>query len=113
MKVTIEDVDLQALESFVPLFSGSAGSDPGAWVVGKKYLVRTVTMYVCGLLARVTPLELIFTDAAWIPDCGQYHDALKNGELSEVEPVEGDYIVGRLAIVDAAEWRHELPRSVK
>ena len=39
--------------------------------------------------------------------------ALLNGTLDEVEPIVGDVVVGRGAIVDAVEWKHDLPKAVK
>lgn len=82
------------------------------WKAGQKYLIRTVTMCWTGRVSHVTESEIVLEDAAWVADTGRYSDAVANGFSSEaeIEPVEGLVAVGRGAIVDAVEWRHELPR---
>lgn len=72
-----------------------------------------MTHYYTGRLVRVFPQEIVLEDAAWIADTGRYADALKNGTLKEVEPIEGLCIVGRGAIIDAVPWKHALPREQK
>ena len=52
-------------------------------------------------------------DAAWIADTGRFSDALKNGNLNEVEPYPGSCFVSAGAVVDVSEWAHELPRTRK
>lgn len=86
-------------------------ADP--FVIGKAYLVRTVTMIVTGRVVRVVNNLLVMEDAAWIADTGRFSDALKTGALSEIEPAEGQVLVGLGAIVDVYEWNHELPREQK
>jgi hypothetical protein len=81
--------------------------------VGQKYLIRTVTLHYTGRLVAVYPCELVLSEAAWIADTGRYNAALVNGTLDEVEPIVGDVVVGRGAVVDAVEWKHELPKTVK
>ena len=81
--------------------------------VGKKYLVRTVTMTIVGECNGVGKKELMFKSASWIADTGRFHDCLKTGNFSEVEPFVNDVIVGRGAIVDATEFRHKLPKEQK
>jgi hypothetical protein len=83
------------------------------WKIGKHYFIRTVTMYYIGKLRNVTDKELLLVDASWIADTGRFHDALKSGELNEVEPFINDVIIGRGAIVDASEWDHVLPNVQK
>lgn len=83
------------------------------WTVGKSYLIRTVTMTVTGRMTFVGKKELVLSDGAWIASTGRFANALKTGELDEVEPFPGSVIVGRGAVVDACEWTHELPRKVK
>lgn len=82
--------------------------------IGKPYLIRTVTHYYTGKLVAVTDQELLLEDAAWIADTGRFHQAVRDGVLSEVEPYPaGQVIIGRGAIVDAMLWPHKLPREVK
>jgi hypothetical protein len=84
------------------------------WVVGKCYFIRTVTMHTIGRLVSVGPHELVLEDAAWIADSGRWSEALANPSvLREVEPFLDPVIVGRGAIVDATEWRHDVPLKQK
>lgn len=83
------------------------------WKIGKSYFIRTVTMYYVGKLILVTDKELVLKDASWIADTGRFHDALKSGELNEVEPFISEVIIGRGSIVDASEWLHLLPNVQK
>ena len=56
-----------------------------------------------GRLVAVTDKELLLEDAAWIADTGRFSDALLSCEFAEVEPFpEGEVIIGRGAIIDAA-----------
>lgn len=83
------------------------------WVIGKNYLIRTVTMHHIGKLEAVTKQELVLSGASWVADSGRFHDALKEGKLDEVEPFVHDVIVGRGALIDATEWPHDLVREQK
>lgn len=79
--------------------------------VGKCYLIRGVTMYYTGRLASISDTDLVLADAAWIADTGRFSDALRTGDLNEVEPFALPVIVPRSSIVDATEWTHALPRE--
>lgn len=81
------------------------------WSVGKKYFIRTATMYNVGRLKIVTDKELVLENASWIGDTGRFHECLKNGKFSEVEDFISDVIVNRDSIIDATEWTHELPNK--
>lgn len=83
------------------------------WVVGKKYFIRTVTMHLVGKLIKITDKELLLEDASWIADSGRFHDALKTGEFDEIEPFVNDVIVNRNSVIDATEWRFDLPKEQK
>ena len=82
---------------------------------GRAYLVRTVTNYFSGRLLGIYEHELVLENAAWIADTGRFSEALKTGVMSEVEPIPGQVIIGRGAIVDACEWPEgkPLPDAVK
>ena len=82
------------------------------WKIGEKYFIRTVTMHSIGELVAFNDKELLLRNACWVADSGRFNNALKNGQLSEVEPFEDDIIVNRSALVDATLWRHDLPRDV-
>lgn len=87
------------------------------WVPGKRYFVRTVTMYVVGELVLIdgpNDSELIFKDASWIACTERFADSMAKGDFAEVEPYpEGNVLVNRSSIIDSVEWKHELPRLQK
>ena len=75
------------------------------YVIGGKYLLRTVTHIVTGKIESVGAIEIVISSAAWIADTGRYANAVASGEFNEVEPYPADklVIVGRTTIVDACE----------
>lgn len=83
------------------------------YLIGKAYLIRTVTHYYIGQLKEVFDNELVLFNASWIADTGRYYNALKDGVLNAVEPIIGDVIIGRGAVIDAAIWSHEVPTEQK
>lgn len=81
--------------------------------IGSKYLIRTATVYVTGLLKSITATDLLLSEASWIPDTGRFHDALKSCVVKESEPYVNDVIVSRGGIIDATKWSGALPSSQK
>jgi len=81
--------------------------------LGQAYMFVTVTRYYTGVLKWVGDKELVISDAAWVAHTDRYNKALAKGELRSVEPIPGDVILGRGAIVEVAEWNHALPSAVK
>ena len=72
------------------------------WIVGKSYLIRTVTMIDTGILVSMDNHEIILKDAAWVADTGRFNECLKSGKFAEVEPFpDGLVAIGRGSIVDA------------
>lgn len=95
-----------------PLFHGRSHPDTGPWVIGDIYLIRTVTNYLIGRVVSVGAQEIELEDAAWVAYTGRSSEALQSGSLEEVEPCpDGQWIVGRGAIVDAGPWVHGLCRE--
>lgn len=80
--------------------------------VGNKVFLRAVTHYLTGEVVLVTRDEILLRHAAWVADTGRWADALRTGNLSEVEPYPDDLLVGvgRGALVDYCDWTHDLPR---
>lgn len=95
----------------------TASSNNDHWIIGEKYLIRTVTFYQLGVLKKVTDNELVLTNASWVQDTGRFNLALKEGlekqSNSEIEPFQDEVIVGRGAIVDATIYRHSVEVGVK
>lgn len=88
-------------------------SKKSIWQLGKAYFIRTVTMHLIGELAIITDKELVLKNASWVADSGRFHDALKTGQLNEVEPFINDVILNRESIIDATAWDHEIPTCQK
>lgn len=80
---------------------------------GKTYLIRTLTFYYTGRVKSSTPLVTWLDDAAWIPDTGDFSQALKSGNFSVIEPFIDPVMVNSMHIVDATLWNHPLPRERK
>ena len=107
----INDLTIGQAKELAGMFPKCAETSP--WIIGKAYLIRTVTMIQTGRLVVVTPQELVLEDAAWIADTGRFADALKTGNFNEVEPFpDGQVIVGRGAVIDAVQIA-KTPREQK
>ena len=103
----------QVREAFGWLSAPIAAAGPDPYPRGP-VLIRTVTHYLTGRVVDVTSQEIVLEDAAWIASTGRFEQALRTGELDEVEPFpSGRVIVGRGAIIDCAAWSHDLPLAVK
>lgn len=108
----IDSLTLGEIKQIQTLIGTTVDTHP--YKIGANYLIRTVTMIQTGRLVAVTNQELVLEDACWIPDTGRFNEALKNGIFNETEPFpDGRVIVGRGAVIDAAEFNHKLPRGVK
>ena len=91
-----EKVDLKSLED----------------MVGKKFFFRTVTYHTVGRVVRMIGHIAVLEDASWVADSGRFTQAIKNGTLSEVEPV-GECYLNTQTIVDFFPWKHDLPKEQK
>lgn len=109
--MNVEDLTLRQINQIKSLCSGTSLEHP--YNIGTSYLIRTVTHHYTGVLKWVGDKELVISSASWIADDGRYHNALRDGTLDEVEPIIGDAIIGRGAIIDAVEWRHACPKEQK
>jgi hypothetical protein len=100
--MNINDLTIGEAKELSQMFLKCSQNSP--WVIGKAYLIRTVTMIQTGRLVAVTSQELVLEDAAWIADTGRFADAIKTGKFNEVEPFpDGQVIVGRGAVIDAIQ----------
>lgn len=80
--------------------------------IGEAYFIRTITYHLTGRVKEIIGNFLVLEEGAWIADSGRFNEMIKNGEPSEVEPVE-DIIINLNSITDAFPWKHRLPRKVK
>lgn len=83
------------------------------FVLGKNYLIRTVTMIYTGKLTKVFDKELVIEDAAWIPETERWAGTVAKGIFKEVEPYKNEVIIGRGAILDITMVDWKLPREQK
>jgi hypothetical protein len=81
--------------------------------VGEKWFFRTVTNYLIGEVSEVCGGFLRLKQSSWIADTGRFHDCLKTGKFSEVEPSSGDVMLNVNSIVDAYAWGLPLPVEQK
>lgn len=77
-------------------------------MVGQSFFFRTVTYHLTGRVTKVMGSILVLEDAAWIADSGRFMNAIKEGTLSEVEPVGKAYI-NINSCCDFFPWEHALP----
>jgi hypothetical protein len=92
-----EKVDIKSLEDFV----------------GKQFFFRTVTFHLVGRVVKVLPLGILqLEDASWVPDSGRFMQAIKDGELNEIEPL-GDWFLSLPTCTDFGIWKHSLKLKQK
>lgn len=81
--------------------------------IGECYFIRTVTYHLTGKVENVIGDFLVLKDAAWVADSGRFTQAINNGILNEVEPVNVLVYVNINSITDAFDWKHKLPSEQK
>lgn len=81
------------------------------FVIGKTYLIRTVTMIQVGRIKKISDRFITLEDASWVADTKRFYNVLKGGfsKEAEIEPFINDAIVGLGAIIDATQFTHILP----
>ena len=80
--------------------------------IGKKLFIRTVTYHLVGEVVNRVGNLFELKGASWVADSGRFMNAIKDGTLSEVEPV-GQMWVNIETIVDIFPWGHKLPKEQK
>jgi len=81
-------------------------------MVGKKYFFRTVTYHLVGKVESLVGKFACLSTASWVADSGRFTNAIKEGTLSEVEPV-GIAYVNLDTVTDFFPWNHPLPKEQK
>lgn len=111
--MVLEEMQLKDVLKLVNAFGNKNEKKNDIWQVGSAYFIRTVTMHLIGRVEVLNDHEILLKNAVWVADSGRFNNALKKGELEEVEPFEDDVILNRDCIVDATRWNHTIPDSVK
>ena len=108
---TIE-VSEETLEKIKDQLGDTSFKDIGCLedMVGEKFFFRTVTYHLTGRVKRVFGSILELDNAAWIADTGRFMQAIKEGDLKEVEPVGRAYI-NINSVTDFFPWKHKLPEK--
>jgi hypothetical protein len=85
------------------------------YIIGAKYMIRTVTMIYTGKLIKVFDKEIVLTNCAWIPETERWAQSCKNGDFKEIEPYpeEAEVNVNREVILDSFIVSWELPNKQK
>lgn len=78
--------------------------------VGKSFFFRTVTYHLIGKVVKIIGDIIELEEASWIPDSGRFMNAIKDGELNEVEPL-GQWFINLNACTDFGIWKHKLPKD--
>lgn len=99
MKEQLGDFELKELNTYEDM-------------VGSKFYFRTVTYHQVGEVKKIVGRFAFLKNASWVADSGRFMEAIKNGTLSEVEPV-GDAFVNLDTVVDFFPWKHSLPKDQK
>ena len=81
-------------------------------LIGQKYFFRTVTYHWVGRVTKRIGGFLKLEQSSWIADSGRFMTAIKDGLLSEVEPVGVSY-VSIDSLTDFIPWKHALPMEQK
>ena len=111
--MNIDELTIGEAKQLSKMFGKEIAAKTHSIPVGECVFIRTVTMHYTGRITSVTDYDLVLEDASWIADSGRFSTALKNGDLSEVEPFPGSAIIPLGCIVDISAWNHKLPREVK
>lgn len=105
MNCNIDNLTFGQIKELKSLLSGQAPIvSESPFELGKKYLIRTVTMTLTGEIKKIGSQFLVLKDADWIADTGRFSLALEDQDkFNEVEPFKNDAIVAIGSIVDATE----------
>lgn len=100
------------LESFVNNQLTESNCPPIPFIIGKKYIIRTITMINVGRLINIIGNFMILDDASWIADAGRWEECLIKPEGIKIsEKYKKPVLVNVHSIVDATEWELELPKE--
>jgi len=100
------------IEEYVNAQIGEAFASPVPFLIGKKYIFRTITMINIGKLVAITGKFLTLEDASWIADAGRWEECLTKPDGIRVsEKFKKPVHINTESIVDATEWELALPTA--
>ena len=99
IKDQIGEFEMKDINSYEDLVEGS-------------FYFRTVTYHTVGKVKKFVGRFAYLEEASWIADSGRFMNAIKDGTLSEVEPV-GNAFVNLDTVVDFFPWKHSLSLGQK
>lgn len=112
--MNINDLTIGQAKELANLFGNTTEINTNSMIeVGKAYLFRTVTHIELGRVVEVQGNLVKLEEASWIADTGRYHNALKDGQLNEIEPYPDYTVVNLSSLINFAPWAHPLPREQK
>lgn len=79
-------------------------------MIDKKWFFRTVTYHLVGKVTKRVGGFFLLESASWVADSGRFMNCIKDGEISEVEPV-GDCGINLNTVIDFFPWKHDLPED--
>lgn len=80
---------------------------------GKNIFFRTVTYHILGRVINIINGKWLHLESAsWIADSGRFMNCVKEGTLSEVEPI-GTHFLNLDSVTDFFPWAHPLPTEQK
>lgn len=82
--------------------TNSSKEESKPFFIGKKYMIRTVTMIYTGILEDVFEKELVLKNCHWIAETARWNEFISDMKTNEHESY-GDrtVVIGRGAILDA------------
>ena len=81
-------------------------------LIGNKFFFRTVTYHMVGKVVGRIGMIVELANASWVADSGRFMGCIRDGSISEVEPV-GTCFVNLNTVTDFFPWKHQLPKEQK
>ena len=106
-------MEIDKLIQLLKLTDSKTESNNVPFKIGEAYFIRTVTYFATGRVKKIVGKFLVLEDAAWVADTGRFRQAIMDGVLDEVEPVDVDMYLNIDSITDAFDWKKDLPKEQK
>jgi len=105
--ITVNGIDYISKESLSNVVGDCKEGKDFSKLIGDCYFFRTVTYHMVGKVVGIFNNFLVLDQASWVADSGSFMEFIKNGIVSEVEPV-GLCYVNLDSVVDFFKWNHDL-----